>query len=87
VERLRKDLEEVLSEKFGVSVRRPIHSFAKEAKDVAQGTTLLANGIAGGKYSELAEVLKIKDAKGTVLDYIFFPDFDKKTVLEKLRSA
>ena len=87
VERLRKDLEKVLSEKFGVSVRRPVHSFAKEAKDVAQGTTLLANGIAGGKYHELVEVMKIKETKGIVLDYIFFPDFDKKAVLEKLRNV
>ncbi|MFB0567400.1 MAG: DUF1464 family protein [Candidatus Bathyarchaeia archaeon] len=87
VERLRKDLEKVLSEKFDASVRQPVHSFAKEAKDVAQGTTLIANGIAGGKYSELVDVMKIKDVKGTVLDYIFFPDFDKKAVIEKLRSA
>jgi predicted butyrate kinase (DUF1464 family) len=87
VKRLREDLEKVLSEKFSVSVRRPLHNFAKEAKDVAQGTTLLANGIAGGRYRELMEVMRIKETKGTVLDYIFFPDFDKKAVLEKLRNA
>jgi predicted butyrate kinase (DUF1464 family) len=87
VERLRTSLERVLNEKFGVSVRRPIHNFTKEAKDVAQGTTLIANGIGGGKYQDLVNVMKIRDAKGTVLDYIFFPDFDKKAVLEKLRSA
>lgn len=87
VKRLRTDLEKALGEKLGVSVRRPIHNFAKEAKDVAQGTTLLANGIVGGKYRELVEIMKIKEAKGTVLDYIFFPDFNKKAVLEKLRNA
>jgi predicted butyrate kinase (DUF1464 family) len=87
VERLRRDLEKILSEKFGISVRRPLHIFAKEAKDVAHGTTLIANGIAGGKYSELVKVMKIKDAKGTVLDYIFFQDFDKKVVIENLRST
>lgn len=87
VKRLRTDLEKVLGEKFGVSVRRPVHNFATEAKDVAQGTTLLANGIADGKYRELVDVMKIKETKGTVLDYIFFPDFDKKAVLEKLRNA
>jgi predicted butyrate kinase (DUF1464 family) len=64
-----------------------MHNFAKKAKDVAQGTALIANGIAGGKYRELVKVLRIKDAKGTVLDHIFFPDFKKKNVLEKLRSA
>lgn len=87
VERLRKDLEKILSEKFGIPVRRPLHIFAKEAKDVAHGTTLIANGIAGGKYNELVEVMKIRDVRGTVLDYIFFQDFDKKVVIENLRST
>jgi predicted butyrate kinase (DUF1464 family) len=86
-ERLRAPLEKTLREKFGILVRRPMHNFAKKAKDVAQGTALIANGIAGGKYRELVKVLRIKDAKGTVLDHIFFPDFKKKNVLEKLRSA
>lgn len=81
------DLKKVLSEKFNVPVRRPVYDFAKKAKDVAQGTALLANGIAGGKYRKLVEVMKIEEAKGTVLDYIFFPNFDKRSVLEKLRSA
>ncbi|MFQ6068429.1 MAG: DUF1464 family protein [Candidatus Bathyarchaeia archaeon] len=87
VERLRSHLEKILNEKFGIPVRRPVHNFTKKAKDVAQGTTLLANGIAGGKYRELVETMKIKEAKGTVLDYIFFPDFDKKVVLKKLRNG
>lgn len=87
VEELRKEFEKVLGAKFGLPVHRPIHSFAKEAKDVAQGTALIANGVAGGKYRDLVEVAKIKQAQGTVLDYIYFPDFDKKAVIEKLRTA
>jgi len=87
VEELRKDLERILSENSGISVRRPLHVFAKNVKDVAHGASLIANGIAGGKYRELVEVMKIKDAKGTVLDYIFFQDFDKKVVIDNLRST
>lgn len=87
VERLRKDLEKLLSEKFGIPIRRPTHTFTKEAKDVAQGTALLANGIVEGKYANLVEVMKIKEAKGTVLDYMFFPDFNKKTVIENLKNS
>jgi predicted butyrate kinase (DUF1464 family) len=87
VERLRKELEKVLSEKFSLPVRQPVHNFAKEAKDAAQGAALIANGIAGGKYSELVRVMKIRDARGTVLDYIFFPDFERKAILEKLRNV
>jgi len=87
VKKLHTDVEKVLSEKFGVSAHPPVHNFCKEAKDVAQGTTLIANGIAGSKYRELVEVMKIKETKGTVLDYIFFPDFDKKAVVERLRNV
>jgi predicted butyrate kinase (DUF1464 family) len=87
VERIRKELEKIIGAKFGVPVRRPIHSFAKEAKDVAQGTALIANGIGGGEYQDLVNVARIKAAQGTVLDYIYFPDFDKKAVIEGLRTA
>ncbi len=87
VARLYEDLREVLSKKFALPARRPLHNFAKAAKDVAQGTALIAHGIMGDKYSELVEVMKIKEAKGTVLDYVFFPDFDKNVIMQKLRST
>lgn len=86
VAELRRDLEKILTEKSGISVRRPLHVFAKKAKDVSHGASLIANGIAGGKYSELVEVMKIKEAKGTVLDYVFLQDFDKRAIIENLRS-
>jgi len=84
---LRHNLEKVLSEKFGINTRRPKHVFTKNAKDVAQGTALLANGIAGGKYVDLVETMKIREAKGTVLDHIYFPGFDKKRILENIRKS
>jgi predicted butyrate kinase (DUF1464 family) len=87
MERLCGEVERTLSEKFGLPVRRPFHNFAKNAKDAAQGAALIANGIAGGNYRSLVEVMKIKNAKGTVLDYIYFPDFNKKVVLTKLRNT
>jgi len=86
VEKIRTDLEKILSEKFKVTVRRPLHIFTKEAKDVAQGTALLANGIMEGKYADLVKTMKIKETEGTILDYIFFPDFNKEAVIKKLRS-
>mgnify|MGYP001626354454 CR=1 FL=1 len=84
---VQRRLEKVLSEKFGIVPRRAKHMFAERAKEAAQGAALLANGIFGGKYAGLAEAMKIKEAKGTVIDYIYFMKFDKKRVLEKLRSA
>lgn len=87
IPRLYEDLEHTLTKKFNISVRRPRHMFAKAAKDVAQGAALIANGIEGGKYSDLVSVMRVKKAKGTVLDYIFFPSFDKHAIIEKLRST
>lgn len=87
VQKLSENLEETLNEKFGIKTRRPKHAFAERAKEAAQGAALIANGIGGGKYSRLIDVMKIREAKGTVLDYIFFPDFDRETVLKSLRSA
>jgi predicted butyrate kinase (DUF1464 family) len=82
---LQRCLEKVLGEKFGIATRRTKHNFAKKSKEAAQGAALLANGIFGGKYADLAETLRVKEAKGTVLDYIYFKRFNKKQVLERLR--
>jgi predicted butyrate kinase (DUF1464 family) len=87
VETMRKELEKILGTKFSIPVRRPIHSFVKEVKDVAQGAALIANGIVGGKYHDLVDVARIKDTHGTVLDYVYFPDFNKKAVIEGLRTT
>lgn len=87
VNKLYENLQEALNEKFGLPVLRPVNRFAKEAKDVAQGAALIANGIQNGRYSDLVKAMKIKETRGTVLDYVYFPDFNKKTVVEKLRSS
>jgi predicted butyrate kinase (DUF1464 family) len=39
-----------------------------------------------GKYADLVKTMKIKETEGTILDYIFFPDFNKEAVIKKLRS-
>ncbi|MGC8961472.1 MAG: DUF1464 family protein, partial [Candidatus Bathyarchaeia archaeon] len=85
--RLRRNLEELLHEKFKVNVRRPLHNFAVEAKEAAQGAALMADGIVGGEYEELVNVMRIKEASGTVLDYIFLPDLNKGSIIEGLRST
>ena len=48
---------------------------AKEVKETAQGYALVADGLAGGKFKNLIEWMKIKEAKGTALDYIYHPKF------------
>ena len=41
------------------------------AKEAAQGAAIIANGLANGKFKSLIETMKLSDAKGTVLDYIY----------------
>ena len=48
----------------------------KNVKEAAQGAALVANGLAGGKYSGIIDAMRIRDAKGTSLDYILLPEID-----------
>ena len=44
-----------------------------KTKETAQGYGIVAEGLSGGKFSKLVEWMKIKEAKGTALDYIYHP--------------
>lgn len=46
---------------------------AKEVKGAAQGYAMVAEGLAGGKFSDLVECVKIREARGTALDYLYHP--------------
>ncbi len=51
----------------------PVHhltGIAQVAKEAAQGAALIANGMAGGQFADLVEAMRLKEAKGTVLDYL-----------------
>jgi len=72
-QKIRAELFERLSV-FG-QVRR-VESFAKVAKEAAQGAALIADGLAGGVYQELVDVMELRGAKGTVLDYLHIKDAD-----------
>ncbi len=50
---------------------RGVEGFAKVSKEAAQGAALIADGLAGGKYRELVDSMRIRDAEGTVLDHIY----------------
>jgi len=71
--KLRAALTERLS-RFG-PVRR-VASIANVAKEAAQGAALIGDGLAGGRFSSLVEVMEFRGAKGTVLDYLHIQDGD-----------
>ncbi len=48
---------------------------AEKTKETAQGYAIVADGLAGGTFKQLIEWMKINEAKGTALDYIYHPKF------------
>jgi predicted butyrate kinase (DUF1464 family) len=50
---------------------RRVKGFAQVAKEAAQGAALIAEGLAGGMYERLVEVMELCGASGTVLDHLY----------------
>jgi len=70
VERVRVDLTRRLTAVAPRLTVHPLRGFAKMAKQGAQGAALVADGLAGGRESELVSTMGIRRASGTALDYL-----------------
>ncbi|MCX9083446.1 MAG: DUF1464 family protein, partial [Candidatus Methanoperedens sp.] len=76
ISRIEGILEE-LEKRLDLAPVRKLEGFSTQnVKEAAQGAAIVANGLAGGRYSELTELMKIKEAKGTSLDYILLPEIN-----------
>jgi predicted butyrate kinase (DUF1464 family) len=51
-------------------------SYSNISKHAAQGAAFIANGLLGGEFEPIISNLKIKEAKGSILDDLYIP-FDK----------
>ncbi|MDP2767767.1 MAG: DUF1464 family protein [Candidatus Methanoperedens sp.] len=71
-----KGLFDELKKRLDFPVRRLEGFSVKNVKEAAQGAALIANGLAGGRYSQLVEAMQIREAKGTSLDYILLPEIE-----------
>ncbi len=71
-----KGIFDELKKRLEFPARRLEGFGVKNVKEAAQGAALIANGLAGGKYSELIDMMQIRDAKGTSLDYILLPEIE-----------
>ncbi|MCP8318948.1 MAG: DUF1464 family protein [Candidatus Methylarchaceae archaeon HK01B] len=73
-----KRIHDELSKRLSyLGIVRRVKGFAQVSKEAAQGATLLADGLAGGKYKGLVDTMMIREAKGTVLDYIHIRGIDE----------
>lgn len=69
------ELEDRLSE---IARVERIVGFKAKAKSAAQGAALIADGLAGGRSKSLIDHMKIAEASGTVLDYVYIGDLRRR---------
>ncbi|NJD76159.1 MAG: DUF1464 domain-containing protein [Candidatus Methanoperedens sp.] len=70
-----KGLFEEFKKHIDIAPVRRLEGFhVKNVKEAAEGAALVANGLAGGKYREIVDIMEIRGAKGTSLDYILLPE-------------
>jgi predicted butyrate kinase (DUF1464 family) len=73
----RKAVDEIVIQRIAEGVAdigpvRRLHGFARIAKEGAQGAALIADGLVGGRHRQLVERLRLRHARGTVLDHLVF---------------
>ena len=72
IDELRKDVKDLLDEHFGLPVVRQ-RGLGGRAKEAAQGSAIIADGLAGGGFRDLVEHIELRRSRGSVLDYVKLP--------------
>ncbi|MBI4721875.1 MAG: DUF1464 family protein [Candidatus Stahlbacteria bacterium] len=73
---LNKLITEAIRNKFDLEVTNLV-GFA-EAKEAAQGSALIADGLAGGRFATLVEHLEIRNSNARLLENVFIGELYKK---------
>jgi predicted butyrate kinase (DUF1464 family) len=61
---------------------RNLRGNAKNVKEAAEGAAIIANGIAGGRYSGLTENMELKKSSGSIFDHIYL----ERQVINEIRE-
>jgi len=80
---VRNALERVF-ESYGFSIEVIKLESRARAKEAAEGSAIMANGIAGGKYKDLVEALRLKESSGSIFDWVNLKERDKLKIFEEL---
>ncbi|ACS89331.1 DUF1464 family protein [Thermococcus sibiricus] len=72
IEELKKDVKDLFEDKFDLPVVK-LRGLEGKAKEAAQGSAIIGDGLAGGEFKELVEHVEIKKSYGIVLDYVRLP--------------
>ncbi len=75
---INKELKKQIHRHFPNICISQVKRSAKIAKEATEGAVILGAGILGVKYTDIFNSLKIKEAKGTMYDYITLANFKSK---------
>ena len=79
-----KDALKGAFESYGFSVEVLKLESRARAKEAAEGSAIIANGIAGGRYKDLVEVLRLGESSGSIFDWVKLKERDKLRIFEEL---
>jgi predicted butyrate kinase (DUF1464 family) len=70
-------LADLLAAALGVSAPvRLLGRLARGCKEAAQGAALVADGLAGGRHRDVVEAMRLREARGTLLDHLYLAGAD-----------
>ena len=72
---------EIVDQLKDIADVRLMKSYSHLSKRAAQGAAFIANGLLGGRFEPIVSNLRLKEAKGTILDDIFIP-FEKEKLFK-----